>query len=205
MSAGQNGPEIQGDVSFTLFELLHMEIIQYFQTKCSDDSEGEVSKSEVIEKLERLGFRVGQSVCELLMREETRHMKDDKESVPEKTMKFVAKRMWQYLFNAPEHPHLSRSKNKRKDVFVLEDRQFRLLQRISAGKQYAEHAQLVCNLSCVDQCTPSTRKASNRRRDCMLEPSTFSFTPFRSIVYSPVTRSYLGWDMHVTYKYGFLQ
>lgn len=140
------GPEIQGDVSFTLFELLHMEIIQYFQTKSSDDSEGEVSKSEVVEKLERLGFRVGQSVCELLMREETRHMKDDKESVPEKTMKFVAKRMWQYLFNASEHPHLSRSKNKRKDVFVLEDRQFRLLQRISAGKQYAEHAQLVRQL-----------------------------------------------------------
>lgn len=131
-------PEIGGDVSFTLFELLHMEIVQYFQSKCSDDSQGEVT-----EKLEKLGFRVGQSVCELLMKEETRHMKDDKESVPEKTMKFVAKRMWQYLFNSSEHPHLSRSKNKRKDVFVLEDRQFRLLQRISAGKQYAEHAQLV--------------------------------------------------------------
>lgn len=139
-------PEIIGDVSFTLFELLHMEIVQYFQTKSSDDGGGEVTESEAAEKLDKLGFRVGQSVCELLMREETRHMKDDKESVPEKTMKFVAKRMWQYLFNSSEHPHLSRSKNKRKDVFVLEDRQFRLLQRISAGKQYAEHAQLVCQL-----------------------------------------------------------
>ena len=140
------GAEIGGDVSFTLFELLHMEIVQYFQTKSSNNSEDEVTESEVTEKLEKVGFRVGQSVCELLMREETRHMKDDKESVPEKTMKFVAKRMWQYLFNSSEHPHLSRSKNKRKDVFVLEDRQFRLLQRISAGKQYAERAQLVRQL-----------------------------------------------------------
>ena len=128
-------PDIFGEVSATLFELLHMEIVLYFQSSLENEGIG-----EVLEKLDSMGFRVGHSVCELLMKDEIRYMKDDKDTVPGKIMKFLARTLWPYLFNCKQ-PSL---KSNKRDIWVIDDPNFKLLERISSSEQYKDQAKLVC-------------------------------------------------------------
>ena len=135
--------EVRGEISATLFELLHMEIVSHFKGRDSEDRGSRCSDltTTASASLDNLGFRVGQSVCESLMKEETRYMRDDKDSVPGKVMKFIARTMWPRLFNSSSFPSLKT--NKQRDMWVVDDPDFRLLHHISAGQQYKEHTQLV--------------------------------------------------------------
>jgi hypothetical protein len=140
--------EIRGEISATVFELLHMEIVSHFKSRGIEGKslDGDVSTQAAATSLDALGFRVGQSVCESLMKEEIRYMRDDKESVPGKVMKFIARTMWPRLFNSSFYPSLKT--NKQRDMWVVDDPDFKLLHNISAGQQYKEHTQLYLAFTC---------------------------------------------------------
>lgn len=113
------------DATGCLFEFLHAEIIRYVYSACEDDA-----NDKCISHLESMGCRVGQSLVEHLAKDGQR-FKDDLDM-----MKFICRDFW----NAFYKKQVNNLRTNHQGVFVLQDNKFKLLTRMSTGKQFIEHA-----------------------------------------------------------------
>ncbi|XP_064404051.1 trafficking protein particle complex subunit 6b-like [Halichondria panicea] len=126
---------INPDVSQCVFEFLHAEVVDYFLEQQSSDK---CSQPEVIEKLERLGHRVGESLVERTSRDSPR-FRTELDAVV-----FICKHFWSLAFNKP----IDNLKTNHQDTYVLHDYNFRLLTHMSHSEQYKDKAPLYLAFSC---------------------------------------------------------
>ncbi|XP_067942273.1 trafficking protein particle complex subunit 6b-like [Watersipora subatra] len=115
-----------------IFEYLHMEMVEKF---CSDpDTSSSLDEKDqvnlAIQKLERLGFTVGQRYIEKSTKDIPR-FKDELE-----TMKFVCKDVWLMIYRK----QIDNLRTNHHGVYNLHDYRFRLLEQMSNSNQYKEQA-----------------------------------------------------------------
>ena len=116
----------------TLFDLLHMEIVLFVhKTK-------NMSKNEANTKLEQMGFRVGQSLIERFTKDSAR-FKDDLD-----LMKYICKEFWVMLFSK----QIDNLRTNHQGVYVLNDNNFKLLNKIYANRQYVAEGQKYVAFPC---------------------------------------------------------
>nr|CAB3267229.1 trafficking protein particle complex subunit 6B-like [Phallusia mammillata] len=123
---------MQEDATNVLFELLHDELISYVYSNDID------MKSKQISILESHGFRIGQSLAEQLTKDSSR-FKDELE-----IMKFVCRDFWSAMYQK----QVDNLRTNHQGVYVLQDNCFKLLKRISSGKQYLEFAPRFLAIPC---------------------------------------------------------
>ena len=109
----------------TLFDLLQMEIVKFMH------SSKNIGKSEANTKLEQMGFRVGLSLIERFTKDSAR-FKDELDM-----MKFICKDFWIMLFGK----QIDNLRTNHQGVYVLNDSSFKLLNRISANRQFVNECQ----------------------------------------------------------------
>eukprot|EP00128_Syssomonas_multiformis_P007025 Colp12_sorted_trinity150504_noHs@15300 len=109
----------------SLFEFLHMEMVDYVLRTMPN-----ASKDDVYYKLEALGFRVGQSLAERYTRDGPR-LKDQLEVI-----KFICKDFWTAVYKK----QIDNLRTNHRGVYVLQDNKFKLFTQISDSKQYMEKA-----------------------------------------------------------------
>ncbi|XP_052768088.1 trafficking protein particle complex subunit 6B-like [Mya arenaria] len=85
-------------------------------------------RDQCINKLESLGFRIGQSLVERFTKD-TARFKDDLD-----IMKFICKDFWSVVFKK----QIDNLRTNHQGVYVLQDNKFRFLTQMSNGKQYME-------------------------------------------------------------------
>ncbi|XP_026189145.1 trafficking protein particle complex subunit 6b isoform X1 [Mastacembelus armatus] len=141
------------------FQFLHNEVIQYIYKSSVN---GETENGRKITKLENMGFRVGQGLIERCriygldgfqvsnhsltvqtdgaissvghghgLTKDTVRFKDELD-----IMKFICKDFWTCVFKK----QIDNLRTNHQGIYVLQDNKFRLLNQLSAGKQYLEHA-----------------------------------------------------------------
>ncbi|XP_033115833.1 trafficking protein particle complex subunit 6b-like [Anneissia japonica] len=110
----------------TLFDFLHLEMVAHIirGAKKKDDIDS------CITKLEAMGYRVGQSLIERVLKEAPR-FKDELD-----VMKFICKDFWSSIFKK----QVDNLRTNHQGVYVLQDNKFKILTQMSAGKQYLEMA-----------------------------------------------------------------
>ncbi|XP_033634145.1 trafficking protein particle complex subunit 6b-like [Asterias rubens] len=108
-----------------LFELLHMEIVAYVENSAKKDE-----KDQLVAKLEKMGYRVGQSVAERFTRDTPRF------SSELDIIKFICKDFWTNVCKK----QIDNLRTNHQGVYVLQDNKFRFLVQMSASKQYLEAA-----------------------------------------------------------------
>lgn len=113
------------DATGCLFEFLHSEIIRYVYSTSED-----VANDKCISHLESMGYRVGQSLVEHLAKDSQR-FKDDLDM-----MKFICRDFWTAFYKK----QVNNLRTNHQGVFVLQDNKFKLLMKMSTGKQFIEHA-----------------------------------------------------------------
>ncbi|XP_039261489.1 trafficking protein particle complex subunit 6b-like [Styela clava] len=113
------------EATSSLFEFLHSEIIEYVYSSSED-----VASDKCISQLESMGYRVGQSIAEQLTRDSQR-FKDELD-----IMKFICRDFWTAFYKK----QVNNLRTNHQGVFVLQDNKFRLLTRMSTGKEFIEHA-----------------------------------------------------------------
>eukprot|EP00118_Oscarella_pearsei_P028251 m.1768 g.1768 ORF g.1768 m.1768 type:complete len:214 (+) comp7808_c0_seq2:634-1275(+) len=107
------------------FELLHGEIVRALKRF----NEEEIGNS-VEQKLDRMGFRVGQCWIERLTKDRVR-FKDELEVV-----KYICKEFWMSLFNK----QIDNLRTNHQGVYVLQDHKFHFFPQMSVTSQYSEEA-----------------------------------------------------------------
>lgn len=123
-------PFIQSDVSLSLFEFLHMEIVSDLQQR--------MNREVTVKTLERLGYRVGEALIERVAKDVPR-FKSELEAIV-----FMCKQFWVHTFNKP----MDNLKTNHQDTYVLYDNDFRLLTHISHGSQYNEEGRTYLAFAC---------------------------------------------------------
>ncbi|XP_032237154.1 trafficking protein particle complex subunit 6b [Nematostella vectensis] len=113
------------DVDST-FDFLHMEIVGYFHR----EKQGRFSEADAMQKLEKMGFNVGQRLVERFTKDSPR-FKDELD-----IMKYVCKDFWTAVFKR----QVDNLRTNHQGVYVLQDNKFRVLTQMSEGKQYTEVA-----------------------------------------------------------------
>ncbi|KAH3850686.1 trafficking protein particle complex subunit 6b-like [Dreissena polymorpha] len=116
-----------------IFDLLHSEIVAFLHRTTEKDNQ-----DQCINKLESLGFRIGQSIVERFTKESPR-FKDDLD-----IMKFICKEFWSAVFKK----QVDNLRTNHQGVYVLQDNKFRFLTQMSSGKQYMEVAPKYLAMSC---------------------------------------------------------
>lgn len=124
---------IQAETSQCMFEFLHMEIVSQIQQEVGPNKKG-----EVMQRLEALGHRVGESLVERASRDHPR-FKNELDAVV-----FACKQFWMSAFNK----NIDNLKTNHQDTYVLHDNAFRLIQHISEGNQYRDEAQTYLSFAC---------------------------------------------------------
>ncbi|KAF7658415.1 hypothetical protein LDENG_00013310 [Lucifuga dentata] len=117
------------------FQFLHHEMIQHVYRSAAD---GEPETGRNVSRLENLGFRVGQGLVERLTKD-TARFKDELD-----IMKFICKDFWTCVFKK----QIDNLRTNHQGIYVLQDSTFRLLNHLSAGKQYLDHAPKYLAFSC---------------------------------------------------------
>ena len=119
-----------------LFDLLQMEVVSFYHGTSTTTT----TKNEANTKLEHMGFRVGQALIEKFTKDQAR-FKDELD-----LMKFVCKDFWVSLFSK----QIDNLRTNRQGVYILNDNSFKLLSKISGGKQYgnegAKYVAFPCGL-----------------------------------------------------------
>ncbi|XP_060528749.1 trafficking protein particle complex subunit 6b [Cylas formicarius] len=110
-----------------VFDLLHSEIVNYVLESNSKNKEG---KDEDLSTLEYVGFSVGYRLIERLTKEMTRF----KEELD--TMKFICTDFWSAIYKK----QIDNLRTNHQGVYVLQDNNFRILNKMSNSKQYLEVA-----------------------------------------------------------------
>lgn len=104
----------------TLFDLLQMEVVNFTHSMKS------VNRHEANTKLEKMGFRVGQSLIERFTKDSPR-FKDELD-----LMKFICKDFWGMLFMK----QIDNLRTNHQGVYVLNDNCFKLLSKLPVNRQY---------------------------------------------------------------------
>ncbi|CAF0869497.1 unnamed protein product, partial [Rotaria sordida] len=97
----------------TLFDYLHMAIVDYYNNENENDVESTSSY------LSQIGYRVGYSLSERLSKENPRY-RDELD-----TVKYLCKELWICLFKKQMRNLL----NNHQNIYVIHDGRFRLLQQ----------------------------------------------------------------------------
>ena len=100
-------------VDESLFDYLHMSIVEYYQ------NENETDIDLAIATLTQIGFRVGYSLSEKLSKENARY-RDELD-----TVKYLCKELWICLFKK----QVDNLRTNHQGVYVIHDIKFRLLQQ----------------------------------------------------------------------------
>lgn len=116
-----------------LFEFLHSEIVRYVYSAAED-----AANDKCISHLEAMGCRVGQSLVEHLAKDGQR-FKEDLD-----VMKFICRDFWTAFYKK----QVNNLRTNHQGVFVLQDNKFKLLTKMSTGKQFIEHAPRYLAFSC---------------------------------------------------------
>ncbi|XP_065068989.1 trafficking protein particle complex subunit 6B-like [Rhopilema esculentum] len=117
----------------TLFELLHMEIVtQMYSSNLKN------AKVEAYTKLEKMGYRVGQSLIERFTRD-TPRFKDELEM-----LRFICKDFWMKIYKK----QVDSLKTNHQGVYVLQDENFKLLSKISKERDFTEEARKLLAFPC---------------------------------------------------------
>eukprot|EP01134_Creolimax_fragrantissima_P006937 CFRG6937T1 len=117
------------DESGTLFEFLHMEMVNMF---LSTEDEGKNSQSDVRDfvhvKLEKIGFSCGRCLAERLTQDMPR-MTDQLEVI-----KFICKDFWMNIYQK----QVDNLRTNHRGVYVLQDNKFQSFVPIANGTQYID-------------------------------------------------------------------
>jgi hypothetical protein len=100
-------------VDETLFDYLHMSIVEYY----NNENETDVDTSSLY--LSQIGYRVGYSLSERLSKENPRY-RDELD-----TVKYLCKELWICLFKK----QVDNLRTNHQGVYVIHDGKFRLLQQ----------------------------------------------------------------------------
>lgn len=106
------------------FELLHLELVLGVLNGPKDTPE------EALAKLELIGYNTGFRLIEKLTKDFPK-FKDELD-----LMKFVCKEFWMAIFRK----QIDNLRTNHQGVYVLQDNQFKFLQKVSSGRQYLESA-----------------------------------------------------------------
>eukprot|EP00794_Sanderia_malayensis_P019897 gene19897-21841_t len=117
----------------TLFDLLHMEMVAYFYS-----SNVKNAKIEASAKLEKMGYRVGQSLIERFTKD-TPRFKDELDM-----LRFICKDFWMKIYKK----QVDSLKTNHQGVYVLQDENFKLLSKISKERDYTEEARQLLAFPC---------------------------------------------------------
>ncbi|XP_037712088.1 trafficking protein particle complex subunit 6b [Drosophila subpulchrella] len=112
-----------------LFDCLHAEIVNY----CLDSN-----KEHDLATLEYIGFTTGYRLIERLTREGSR-FKDELE-----TMKFICTDFWTLIYKK----QVDNLRTNNHGMYVVQDKAFRFLTRISPGTKQLEHAPKFVAFTC---------------------------------------------------------
>ncbi|BFF92442.1 GL13756 [Drosophila persimilis] len=112
-----------------LFDCLHAEIVNY----CLDSN-----KEHDLATLEYIGFTTGYRLIERLTREVAR-FKDELE-----TMKFICTDFWTLIYKK----QVDNLRTNNHGMYVVQDKAFRFLTRISPGTKQLEHAPKFVAFTC---------------------------------------------------------
>jgi len=100
----------------TLFELLHMEMVSQMCNPKIPNAE-----AEACTKLEKMGYRVGQSLIERFTKD-TPRFKDDLD-----ILRYLCKDFWMKIYRK----QVDSLKTNHQGIFVLQDENFKLLHKVS--------------------------------------------------------------------------
>jgi len=115
-------------------ELLHAELVSQVCSKPSGSQE----RAKALSDLELLGYNAGYRLIEKLTREYPK-FKDELD-----LMKFVCKDFWTSVFRK----QIDNLRTNHQGVYVLQDKSFKFLAKVSAGKQYLEDATAFVVFTC---------------------------------------------------------
>jgi len=139
----------QNQVAETCFELLHIEIVDYFKRQCfippltqnrqkEEKGERKVNIKKLHAKLLAIGQHVGQRLAERLTKEQPRFVE------PLEIIKFICKDFWIAVFRK----QVDKLQTNYKGIYVLHDFNFRWLARISAVGNVVEEAKPYTFFAC---------------------------------------------------------
>lgn len=114
------------------FQLLHGELVKHVLTRTGND------RVKALSDVESIGFSSGYRLVEKITREHPK-FKDELE-----LMKFVCKDYWMCIFRK----QIDNLRTNHQGVYVLQDKNFKYLQPISASKQYFEDSSVFLVFTC---------------------------------------------------------
>ena len=113
-------------------ELLHLELVSRLAEKRGHERE------KGLADLELLGYNAGYRIIERLTREHPK-FKDELD-----LMKFICKDFWTSVFRK----QIDNLRTNHQGVYVLQDKNFKFLSKVSAGRQYLDESTLFVVFSC---------------------------------------------------------
>ena len=129
MSTVSNPAALETDVPL---ELLHLELVSRLAEKKGHERE------KGLADLELLGYNTGYRIIEKLTREHPK-FKDELD-----LMKFICKDFWTSVFKK----QIDNLRTNHQGVYVLQDKNFKFLSKVSAGRQYLDDSTLFVVFSC---------------------------------------------------------
>ena len=114
------------------FELLHLELVTEVLEKDGKD------KEQALARLEVIAFNTGYRLIEKLTKESPK-FKDELD-----LMKFICKEFWMCIYRK----QIDNLRTNHQGVYVLQDNNFRFLNKVSQGRQYLESASKFVVFSC---------------------------------------------------------
>jgi len=123
-----------GGTEDVALELLHSELVSQVCAKPA----GSPERAKAISDLELLGYNAGYRLIEKLTREYPK-FKDELD-----LMKFVCKDFWTSIFRK----QIDNLRTNHQGVYVLQDKSFRFLAKVSGGKQYLEDSAAFVVFTC---------------------------------------------------------
>ncbi|KAL6041380.1 Trafficking protein particle complex subunit 6B [Balamuthia mandrillaris] len=118
-----------GEIRHSCFDFLMMEMVDYVIKSAGngEGGNGSAANTQVYEKLENLGFRVGQGMVERVAKDKQR-LQTSLECI-----KFLCKDFWNTLYNKS----IDNLRTNHKGVFVLTDKHFHWLSHVGASPELA--------------------------------------------------------------------
>ena len=129
MSTIPGSPAFETDVPL---ELLHLELVSRLAEKKGQERE------KGLTDLELIGYNAGYRMIERLTRDHPK-FKDELD-----LMKFICKDFWTCVFRK----QIDNLRTNHQGVYVLQDKNFKFLSKVSAGRQYLDEATLFVVFSC---------------------------------------------------------
>jgi len=114
------------------FQLLHGELVKHVLTRTGND------RVKALSDVESIGFSSGYRLVEKITREHPK-FKDELE-----LMKFICKDYWMCIFRK----QIDNLRTNHQGVYVLQDKVFKFLAKVSNGKQYLEDSSTFVVFTC---------------------------------------------------------